>query len=186
MKYICNMKFKNICQIFSLVICMLVLSSFQLSSSSMKKVKKEIKSAFDISNFKMEPFSIENSESYKLLSKFTTKNFYTIKNESSELMGYAYMEKAPSKTAEFDYLILLDNDLVVKKTKVLIYREEYGGEIASKRWLKQFTGKTINDGLIYKKDIAVISGATISVRSLTNAVNNFMKSVAVLHEKNIL
>ena len=86
----------------------------------------------------------------------------------------------------FDYLVLLDKDLVVLKTKILVYREDYGGEIGSKRWLKQFIGKTQNDELKYGDNIVGISGATISVQVMTNAMNNLLRSLKLLHDKNIL
>jgi len=34
--------------------------------------------------------------------------------------------------------------------KVLVYREDHGGEVASKRWLKQFSGKSKTDNLLYQ------------------------------------
>jgi Na+-translocating ferredoxin:NAD+ oxidoreductase RnfG subunit len=83
-------------------------------------------------------------------------------------------------------LVLLDADLVVIKSKVLVYREDYGGEIGSKRWLAQFVGKTQNDDLRYGDNIMAISGATISVRSMTTAMNNLLKSLKILHSKNII
>ena len=96
------------------------------------------------------------------------------------------MSKALSKTALFDYLVLLDKNLIVLKSKVLIYREEYGGEIGSTRWLKQFIGKKGGDELKYGDNIVAISGATISVRSMTNAMNDLLKSIYILQNKNIL
>ena len=104
----------------------------------------------------------------------------------TKTIGYAYVSKAPSKTDEFDYLVLLDTDLIVKKAKILVYREDYGGEIGSKRWLQQFIGKTQNDELRYNDTVVAISGATISVRSMTNAMNDLLKSLKILHSKNIL
>ena len=68
----------------------------------------------------------------------------------------------------------------------MVYREDYGGEIGSKRWLKQFIGKTQNDELKYQDNIVAISGATISVRSMTSAVNDLLHSLKILHSKQIL
>ncbi|MFC2110080.1 FMN-binding protein [Bacteroidota bacterium] len=179
------MNFKNVSKGFLFVLFTLTLSSFQLSKSIQKKLNKEIKSAFDTSTYILKPFLVTEEVKKSLLVKFTDSNFYSIE-DNGKLIGYAFVERAPSKTAEFDYLVLLDAALIVKKAKVLIYREEYGGEIASTRWLKQFIGKSEKDSFVYKKDISAISGATISVRSMTTSVNNLMKSVAVLHQKNIL
>ena len=72
------------------------------------------------------------------------------------------------------------------KSKVLIYREEYGGEIGSKRWLKQFNGKSGESEIKFPQDITPISGATISVRSMTNAINDVLQSIRTLQENKIL
>jgi Na+-translocating ferredoxin:NAD+ oxidoreductase RnfG subunit len=103
------------------------------------------------------------------------------------LIGYGYIGSAASKTAEFDYLVLFDSDLIIIKSKILIYREEYGGEIGSKRWLKQFNGKSLaSDKIIYGDNIVSISGATISVRSMTNSINDLLISIKTLKNKKVL
>ena len=66
---------------------------------------------------------------------------------------------------------------------MLIYREDYGAEIGSKRWLKQFIGKKTGKNLKYERDIIAISGATISAHSMTVAINNLLKSVAILQQQ---
>lgn len=179
------MKFKNslyglFC--FASVFCLM---SLQVPSKLQKKVNKEIKKTFDSADFIIKPFLISSKGKKNTAVVFSDENFFSIQI-SEKIVGYAFVEKAPSKTADFDYMVILDENLIIKKTKVLIYREEYGGEIASKRWLKQFIGKTNTDSFAYKKDISAISGATISVQSMTNAVNNFMKSIGVLHKNNLL
>ena len=73
--------------------------------------------------------------------------------------------------------------MVVAKIKILIYREDHGGEIGSKRWLKQFNGTTIGTNLKYQKDIAAISGATISAKAMTNEVNKVLKTIYILVNK---
>lgn len=150
-----------------------------------KKVFKEIENTFEMEDFEIIGVSIDPAISKTLPSKFGKDNLFKIISNKI-FYGYAYVSQAASKTALFDYLVLLDKDLVVVKTKVLIYREEYGGEIGSKRWLKQFIGKTQDDNLKYEQDIIAISGATISVRSFTESINNFLKSIQILHKRNIL
>ena len=88
--------------------------------------------------------------------------------------------------SDFDFLILLDIDFIIVRTKVLIYREDYGGEIGSKRWLKQFNGKGRNDELKLHQDIVAISGATISVKVMTASINRVLASIKILHEKKLL
>ena len=158
---------------------------FGLTDKLQKKVDKVIKSTFEIEVFSMDAKLFSKEITGDLPSKFSDNNFFEIKKEDI-LLGYAYVSKAPSKTDEFDYLILFDKDLVIMTSKILAYREDYGGEIGSSRWLKQFKGKTTSDELIYGDNIAAISGATISVKSMANAVNNVLKSIKILQQKNEL
>ncbi|MFC4721045.1 FMN-binding protein [Geojedonia litorea] len=175
------MKLKSIYIILIALICL----SFGLPKSIQKKVDKEIEEVFELESFKLNGKVFDSNITQSLPSAFGPDNFFEIKN-ASQLLGYAYISKAPSKTDEFDYLIILDHNLTVLKAKVLVYREDYGGEIGSKRWLKQFIGKTQNDELKYRDNIVAISGATISVRSMTTAVNDLLKSLKILHSKQLL
>ena len=155
------------------------------SNSLKKKINKAIIETFDIEHFEVEFILLPEDVVKSLPSNFSSGNFFKIIKENT-FLGYAYVGKAPSKTDEFDFLVLLDKDLIVLKTKILAYREDYGGEISSKRWLKQFQGKSFNDELKYEQNIMAISGATISVRSMTLAMNNLLKSLNILIEKEIL
>ncbi|HLV70764.1 MAG TPA: FMN-binding protein [Xanthomarina sp.] len=157
----------------------------QLPKNIQKKVDKEITETFQVETFQFESFKVPTEISKDLPSKFEVDNFFQIHTDH-KLLGYAYVSKAPSKTDQFDYLVLLDAELIVVNTKVLVYREDYGGEIGSKRWLKQFVGKTQNDDLRYGDNIMAISGATISVRSMTAAMNNLLQSLKILHSKEII
>ena len=175
------MKFKYL----SILLIAFLGFGFGLSAKLQKKVDKVIKSAFEVETFSFKVFPISAEIDKQLPSKFGSDTFFEIKN-AENLLGYAYISKAPSKTAEYDYLVLLDAELKVVKAKVLIYREEYGGEIGSRRWLNQFIGKTKNDQFRYGDNIDAIAGATISVRSMTNAMSNLMQSLKILNQKGIL
>ena len=164
-----------------LSVVFVLLSSFVIPNRLLKKMKKEIEITFNTKEVKLTSLEL-NIES---LTVYEKDQFFKIE-KNNQLLGYAYLGKAPSKTDEFDYLILIDKNLIIKKSKILIYREDYGGEIGSKRWLKQFIGKTTTDKLQYEKDIIAISGATISARSMTKAVNSFFKNLLILKENKIL
>jgi Na+-translocating ferredoxin:NAD+ oxidoreductase RnfG subunit len=175
------MKFRYI----SILSLALLLLSFGIPQKIQKKVDKEIEKTFNIETFNVTSIEINSDISKDLPSKFEENNFFKIEQNNS-FLGYAYLSNAPSKTALFDYLVLLDKDLIVLKSKVLMYREEYGGEIGSTRWLKQFIGKKGGDELKYGDNIMAISGATISVRSMTNAMNDLLESLRILQSKNVL
>lgn len=169
----------------SILILAFIMLSFGLPKNVQKKVNKEIEKTFNIETFTFTAVEIASEITKDVPSKFEENNLFKIE-ENSTLLGYAYLSKASSKTAQFDYLVLLDTDLIILKSRVLIYREEYGGEIGSTRWLKQFIGKKGGDDLRYGDNIVAISGATISVRSMTNAMNDLLESLKILQKKNIL
>lgn len=178
-------KMNNIKRLFGCFLLILFLSSFGLPKKLEKKVNKEIGKTFSIENFQLTEIEVSQEVLTKL--PFASKGFHLLKIESnSKLIGYAYVDSAPSHVSRFDYLILLNKDYIIEKTKVLIYREDYGGEIGSKRWLKQFVGLTSTQSIKYQKDIIPISGATISAQSMTIAVNNFLQNLKVLLERKVL
>ncbi|WP_296383241.1 FMN-binding protein [Winogradskyella sp.] len=172
-------------KVLSIIILILSIASFSLPKKIQKKVDSEIKKTYYVDTFSFNAKTIDSEIAKELPSAFGVDNFFEIKKDSIHL-GYAYVSKAPSKTDQFDYLVLLDKNLVIVKAKVLIYREDYGGEIGSKRWLKQYIGKSKDNEFRYGDNIDAISGATISVRSMTNAMNDLMKSLKILNEKGIL
>lgn len=167
------------------VILALLMCSFGLPKTLQKKVDKEIKKTFIVESYELRAKNLKMDSSTLLPQRFEPDNLFEIYSENNRL-GYAYIGKAPSKTDEFDYMILFDQQWIIKKTKVLIYREDYGGEIGSKRWLRQFDGRSQMDELKLHEDIIAISGATISVKSMTKAVNDVLKSIKILHQKQML
>ncbi|RKS43347.1 FMN-binding protein [Gillisia mitskevichiae] len=173
------MKFRKLIPV---VFSVLFLMSFGIPKTLDKKVDKEVKDVFDITSYNFTNVEVSSNINSQLPSSITNENFFQITAKGA-VLGYVYLDKAASKTAQFDYLVIFDKDLKIASTKVLVYREEYGGEIGSRRWLSQFTGKSNKDSL---DDIAAISGATISVRSMKSAMSDILESVGILHNKKII
>ncbi len=146
------------------------------SSFSSKRIQKlfnkEVREVFGVENFKLQPHALIIPK-----SRFLEESLFQEIYSSDELKGYALLATAPSKTDSFEYLVLLDENMVILKAKVLVYREDYGGEIASKRWLSQFISKDMNSTLTYRSEVAAISGATISVKSMTASINQFLSAL---------
>lgn len=162
---------------------MFIQISIGIPKNMQKKIDNEILSVFNIESFLAKPIIIDNDMIENLLVPFDDDNFYKIE-QSEELIGYYYFGKALGKTDEFDFVVIFDKQFVIKKIKVLAYREDYGMEIGSKRWLKQFKELTMGDFVKFQKDIKSISGATISARSMTKAVNDLLQSLTILQNKN--
>lgn len=161
------------------ILIFLLLASLNSYSQISKKADREIKKVFSI-----EKYELSKAVDHKI-EDFLTRRLLKISNYSNKI-GYAYFGTAPSQTKYFDYLVLFDQNLIIKSIKILVYRENYGGEIESKNWLSQFLGKSIVDRFIYRKNIAAISGATISVNSLTEAVNDILSYLTQLKNQGII
>lgn len=173
-------------QKFSILFLSLLFINVSNSSKKLEeKINNEIKSVFQLETFQKENIEVSEKLKISLKKDFVISNFKKIKKGDSNI-GFYYVGKAFGKVDYFDFIVIFDNNLIVEKIKILIYREDHGGEIRSKRWLKQFIGKTIFKELNYPKDIVGISGATLSVKSMTRAVNNVLKSVGVLHKNEII
>ena len=163
---------------FFLILSFFLFSSGDTTNSSaltkriQKKVAKEVKAIFSVEEFELSESTITIPSSPFLLGQ--QMNEIKVDNE---LLGYAFLGTAPSKTDTFEYLILFDPSFTIKKATVLIYREDYGGEIASKRWLSQFVKKQSNQTFVFGSNISAISGATISVQSMTASVNHVFSSL---------
>lgn len=62
----------------------------------------------------------------------------------------------------------------ILKVKVIEYDSEYGYEIMSRGWLKQFVKKQ-KEELVYGKNIDAIAGATVSGESMVSEMNILKK-----------
>lgn len=165
-----------------ITILVFITSGFTISKRVEALIAKEIKSVFNIETYTKESVSVATEINETLPIKITDKNFFKIRNDE-KLLGYYYFGQAYGKADYFDFIVIFDADLVVSKIKILVYREDHGGEIGSKRWLKQFNGTTKETNLKYQKDIAAISGATISAKAMTNEVNKILKTIYILYNK---
>lgn len=146
------------------------------SQSLTEKVEANILRTYEIDDYKLEKIIVSeslSSSSYERLKD----NFYSVKNSDEESIGYIYVAQANSMKNVFDYLIALDENYTIVNTKVLIYREQHGRQIGSKRWLSQFTGMNHASNPELNVNVDGISGATISVTNMTKAVGEFLTAL---------
>lgn len=181
---------ENKIRIYVGVMCCMALLFFSFSADKIsprlqEKLNAAVQTTFEIEDFSLDLISINSDLNAKTAVELGSENLFRIVQDD-KLIGYAYLGQAPSMKNIFDYVVLFTTDLSIKKSKVLIYRENHGRQIGSQRWLKQFIGMNANSALTYGEDIDAISGATISAKSMTKAVNDVLKSVAVLQSENVL
>ena len=105
---------------------------------------------------------------------------YAVSTSNQPTKAYLCLVEAPSKVDTFTFMIIYNLDLTIRHVEVLEYRENYGGEISSKRFLRQFQGKTGVEHLELGRDIDGISGATISVQSIIRGIRILNKEMIAL------
>jgi len=153
----------------------------QLPLRLQEKLDNAIGETYGVEQFALEWIAVDPGLDEKAPSALGGKNLFKVISEGNAL-GMGYLGEAPSMKDVFDYVVLFDADMAVKKTKILIYREDYGRQVGSQRWLKQFIGKKAGESLGYGKDIDGISGATISAKSMTLAVGKVLESMKILQD----
>jgi len=178
-------KYKQVAVILLMTVIFYSFIQNKRSTRLQKKIKDAIINTYEIEDFELQPILISAEINKNTPIELRKDNLFIIK-KGSKKHGYVYIGKSSSMKNLFDYIVLFNNNLTIKKSKVLIYREDYGKQIGSQRWLKQFIGLSIDNVLIYGENIDAISGATISASSMTRAINNILKSVKILKEKEIL
>lgn len=80
--------------------------------------------------------------------------------------GFAIKDQEKGMHEPIDYAVQFSSSGAIERVEILEYREPYGDEVRSPRYREQFKGKTASDAITAGKDIDIISGATISSRSV--------------------
>jgi Na+-translocating ferredoxin:NAD+ oxidoreductase RnfG subunit len=146
------------------------------------KIQKALAGVYETEQIRYE--AVEIDEAIRVKAPLKDHFFRVFANDTFK--GYAYVAQAPSMKNVFDYLVIFNTDLAIEKAKVLIYREQHGRQIGTARWLNQFKGMTTMDKPELGKGVDGISGATISAKSMTVAVNELLTSLSIAKVKGIL
>ena len=103
--------------------------------------------------------------------KFPEESFRAFKAESNgKVDGYAVIQETIGKHRPITYIVGVTPDCKVSDIEILVYRESKGSEVRMKRFNSQYEGKTPLDPIRINKDIINITGATMSVRSVSAGV----------------
>jgi Na+-translocating ferredoxin:NAD+ oxidoreductase subunit G len=98
-----------------------------------------------------------------------TYSFYVAKTEG-RVDGYALFDAEIGQHEPIDFATFFDRDGKITRVEVVAYREAYGADIRKQQFRQQFVGRHAKSGFRAGKDIDIISGATISSKSATRAV----------------
>ncbi len=103
-----------------------------------------------------------------------------IKAWRTEGGGWFILDEVIGKHENIDMAFGLNNKGQVTGLEILEYRETYGYEVANPKWRSQFHGKDASDHLKLDKQIKNISGATLSCRHITDAINRLTHTWAIV------
>jgi Na+-translocating ferredoxin:NAD+ oxidoreductase RnfG subunit len=116
--------------------------------------------------------------------KFPEESFEVYIGETGAVIdGYALIQNTIGKHKPMTYMVGLDQNGRVTDVELLIFREARGSEVRMKRFNSQYEGKTVLDPVRINKDIINISGATMSVRSISAGVKRMLVLVDELYMK---
>ncbi|MBS0171238.1 MAG: FMN-binding protein [Nitrospira sp.] len=107
--------------------------------------------------------------------KFPEESFEVYLGETgTHIDGYALVQNTIGKHKPMTYMVGVDAHGVVSNVELLVFREARGSEVRTKRFNVQYEGKSVLDPVRINKDIINISGATMSVRSMTAGIKRVL------------
>ncbi len=107
--------------------------------------------------------------------KFPEQAFEVYIGETGDKIdGYAMVHNTIGKHKHMTYMVGVDSSGACSDVELLVFREARGSEVGRKRFNVQYEGKTVLDPIRINKDIINISGATMSVRSISAGVKRVL------------
>ncbi|OLB54567.1 MAG: FMN-binding protein [Nitrospirae bacterium] len=107
--------------------------------------------------------------------KFPEDSFEVYIGETADKVdGYAMVHNTIGKHKHMTYVVGADPMGYCTDVELLVFREARGSEVGRKRFNSQYEGKTVLDPIRINKDIINISGATMSVRSISAGVKRVL------------
>jgi hypothetical protein len=107
--------------------------------------------------------------------KFPEDSFELYIGETGDKIdGYAMIHNTIGKYKPMTYMVGVDAKGTCTDVELLVFRDAKGSEVGKKRFNSQYDGKTVTDPIRINKDIINISGATMSVRSMSAGVKRVL------------
>ena len=163
---------KNITNLF-LIFCFI---GTGIHGGIKEDVEKIIKSQYgDSIVFSMKKLSLGKQARTQIEHKVHQRFFkdflyiWTIEQKDGEEV-YGLLDNVKGLSMPITFLVFFDGKGQILNSHVIRYREPYGGEISSSKWNAQFIGRSEKSNFVVGDGIDGISGATISVYSMTTGV----------------
>ncbi len=164
---------------YYLVVFGCLLSLSPLESKVFITPEEALKDAFGVSNIEKKRVYLSEEEIKKLEKQLDFKishRFYSfyVSKVSNQINGYAILHTDVVRTKEMSIMVVLDPHYKIKKIYLISFFEpiEYK---PTERWLSLYEGKNQNSTLVPGIDIPVISGATLTARTVSKMVELTLK-----------
>ncbi len=95
------------------------------------------------------------------------------------IIAFGFLDNVIGKSMPITFLVLLDAEGNIISTNIIKYREPYGVAVSNDNWNEQFSGKNSGSDFTVGESVNGISGATISVNSVTKGI----RKIALLYEE---
>ncbi len=126
------------------------------------------------------PPNIKRKIEYIVKQKFFKDLLYVYKISLNDtLIAFGFLDNVIGKSMPITFFVLLDIEGNIISTNIIKYREPYGGAVSNENWNEQFTGKNSDSDFTIGKSVNGISGATISVNSVTKGI----RKITLLYEE---
>jgi transcriptional regulator of nitric oxide reductase len=93
--------------------------------------------------------------------------------KAEKVAGYAFFETSVVRTKPVTLMAVINPDSTVRFVELLSFHEPQD-YLPAPRWLALFRNRVLTDNLWPKRDIHNITGATLSVQTITLAVRRLM------------
>lgn len=159
-----------------LLILLTVLSANDIKEKTETTIKnmfgKDIK--YEMITFHI-PNGIKNKIEKEVKQKFFEDKIYIWKvTKNGKAIGFAVLDNVYGKSLPITFLVIFDEQNTIINSSIIKYREPYGGAVRNDKWNQQFANKDSSSGFEVGEDIDGISGATISVRSVSKGIRKLV------------
>ena len=147
--------------------CFLLIGA-SIKESAVKDIRAMYEEKVEVIEHKFSiPSKAKKEIQNKVKQKFYRDKIYYWAIKKKDGIEYALMDNVIGKSMPITFIVVFNEEGAVVNSSLIKYREGYGGEVKSKKWLNQFNGMKQDSLYKFPGNIAGISGATISVNSMT-------------------
>ena len=171
--------------VFALLVCSWMWAESPIKSAAEKFVVTQFSDNVNLSMHTLTlPSALKLKVQKNVKQTFYRDNLYywEITNEDSTL-AYAFLDNVIGKSMPITFVVIINQKGEIMASHVVKYREAYGGEIGNMKWLSQFNKLTDSSKYIVGKNIDGISGATISVNSLSKGIQKIAVLFPLIKDK---